>query len=291
MNVRDKTLAKSNAALSSNAASPQPLYIQIKEVLKKQILEGQYQPHERLPSENKLMQEFQVSRITVRQALRDLTAEGLIFSSQGKGTFVNKPKAVQDVHRLEGFGEAMTAKGYDTAARLISIKTIPGPRAVTEALKLKNKSPVVEVKRVRLLNGEPISIDTSYFPESIGQHLYDRDLTGDIFPMLEQQLGTPLGSADIRLEARIAESDIAELLAIEVGNPVMWVQRLTLNTAGHPVDFEYLSIRGDAYQYHFTVERHRDALLPSGPSSPGDDAKPLAQNQHQHSEEVNDEST
>ena len=75
----------------------QPLYVHIKETLKKQILGGEYAPHERMPSESDLMKKFSVSRITVRQALRDLHAEGLIFSSQGKGTFASKPKAMQDV--------------------------------------------------------------------------------------------------------------------------------------------------------------------------------------------------
>jgi len=235
--------------------SPQPLYVQIKEVLKKRIFDDVYLTHERLPSENQLMQEFSVSRITVRQALRELTAEGLVFSSQGKGTFVSKPKAVQDVHRLEGFGEAMAAKGYDTSARVISIDRLKPSREVQDALALKTTEEVVEVRRVRYLNREPVSVDTSYFPLFIGEKLYSRDLTGDIFPMLENQLSIPLGSADIRLEARSAEADIAALLSIDVGSPLMWVQRLTYDRNSQPIDFEYLAFRGDAYQYRFKVER------------------------------------
>jgi GntR family transcriptional regulator len=243
------------ASRTSNAASPQPLYIQIKEALKKNILEGIFAPHDRLPSENQLMRDFSVSRITVRQALRDLTTEGLVFSSQGKGTFVSKPKAVQDVHRLEGFGEAMASKGYDTSARLISISQLHPSREVKEALALKTDEDVVEIKRVRYLNREPVSVDTSFFPHWIGEKLFSRDLTGDIFPMLENQFSIPLGSADIRLEARSAEPEIAELLLIETASPVMWVQRLTYDRNGRPIDFEYLAFRGDSYQYRFKVER------------------------------------
>ena len=239
-------------------ASPQPLYIKIKEALKKSILNGVYKAHERLPSEKTLMEEFGVSRITVRQALRDLTSEGLIFSSQGKGTFVSKLKAVQDVHHLEGFGEAMSAKGYDTNARVISIRFTTPTREVTESLGLKAKSEVVEVRRIRYLNREPISVDTSYFPVEIGEHLFSKDLSGDIFPMLENQLGTPLGSADIRLEARAADEEIAELLHVEAGSPIMWVQRLTMDQTDRPIDFEYLAIRGDSYQYHFKLERNQE---------------------------------
>ncbi len=88
--------------------SHQPLYLQIKEALKKQILAGEYAPYQRMPSESELMNSFGVSRITVRQALRDLHSEGLIFTSQGKGTFASKPKAMQDVQHLEGLRNLCT---------------------------------------------------------------------------------------------------------------------------------------------------------------------------------------
>lgn len=244
-------------ATRNQSTSPQPLYVQIKESLKRQILDGEYGPHERLPSENALMNTFGVSRITVRQALRDLLAEGLVFSAQGKGTFVSKPKAVQDIHRLEGFNEAMASKGYETSARLISLRETRPPRDVQEALKLPRGADVIEVKRVRYLNREPVSVDTSFFPLAVGRRLFGRDLSGDIFPMLENQLGIPLGAADIRLEARPAEEAVAALLHIEPGNPIMWVTRLTHSETGEPIDFEYLAFRGDAYQYHFKIERQQ----------------------------------
>lgn len=239
----------------STSTSPQPLYVQLKEVLKQRILDGEYVPHQRLPSESELMQTFGVSRITVRQALRDLHNEGLVFSTQGKGSFVSKPKAVQDVHRLEGFGEAMTRKGYDTSSRLVGIQERRPHREVKEALQLQPGENVVEVKRVRYLNRKPVSVDLSYFPTAIGRRLFGRDLTGDIFPLLEEQLGVPLGSAEILLEARPADQETAHLLEMETGEPVMRVQRLSYDTAGVPIDFEYLSFRGDAYQYHFRIDR------------------------------------
>ena len=238
-----------------SATSPQPLYVQIKEALRRRILEGVYAPHERLPSENELMTAFGVSRITVRQALRDLHSEGLVFSAQGKGTFVSKPKAVQDVQRLQGFEEAMASKGYETAARLISIQQKRPTKAVRTALRLESGDDVVEAKRVRYLNREPVSVDLSHFPVDVGTRLFSRDLTGDIFPMLENELGTRLGAADIKLEAALADDEVQRLLHMKAGEPILRVERLTYGADGRPVDFEYLSFRGDAYQYHFRIER------------------------------------
>lgn len=235
--------------------SPQPLYVQIKDTLRQKILEGVYATHERLPSENTLMRNFGVSRITIRQALRDLHNEGLVFTVQGKGTFVSKPKAVQDVHRLQGFGEAMSMQGYEVTAHLLSMQERRPPKAVVAALQVERGENVVEVKRVRYLNRDPVSIDTSYFPLDVGRPLFSRDLSGDIFPMLENELGVHLGKADIGIDAALADDEAQRNLNLKSGEPVLRVERLTYDGEGRPIDFEYLCIRGDAFKYQFRVER------------------------------------
>ena len=149
-------MTQENASFSPlNAVSSQPLYLQIKTALAQRIQDGDYQPHERLPSESELMKVFGVSRITVRQALRDLHGEGLVFSVQGKGTFVSKPKAVQNVQRLQGFGEAMVPQGYEASTRVIGVQELRPPQEVADALGRRQSDTVVELKRVRYLNREP----------------------------------------------------------------------------------------------------------------------------------------
>lgn len=243
------------AAFLHGAASAQPMYLQIKETLKLRILNGDYAAHERLPSESELMKHFGVSRITVRQALRDLHSDGLVFSVQGKGTFVSKPKAIQDVQRLQGFGEAMTSQGYETSTRVLTIKERRPSKAVAEAFAAKKSEKVVEVVRIRYLNREPISVDHSYFPIEIGQKLFARDLATDIFPMLENELNQPLDYANLYIEATIADEEQAQQLNIEQGAPVLKITRLVFTRDGRPIDFEYLFYRGDAYQYHLRVNR------------------------------------
>ena len=226
-----------NATQRMAEHSPLPLYVQIRDRLRCQILDGTYQVHERLPSENEMMGVFHVSRITIRQALRDLHNEGLVFSSQGKGTFVSKPKAVQNVQRLEGFGEAMAAQGYEASARVLGIQQLKAPKAVAASLDLRPGEEAIEVKRVRYLNRSPVCVENSYFPTDIGQRMFSLDLSGDIFPMLENLFGIVLGSADISLDA------------------ILRVERLTHNRDGRPIDFEYLRYHGDAFKYQFRVDR------------------------------------
>ncbi|GGY59538.1 GntR family transcriptional regulator [Marinobacter zhanjiangensis] len=244
-----------NATQLMAGHSPLPLYVQIRDSLRRQILEGQYQFHERLPSENAMMKTFGVSRITIRQALRDLHNEGLVFSAQGKGTFVSKPKAVQNVQRLEGFGEAMAAQGYEASARVLSIQQMKAPKAVVAALDLHAGDDVVEVKRVRYLNREPVCIENSYFPLDVGRQMFALDLSGDIFPMLENLFGLPLGGADIGLDAILADDETREYLNLRAGEAILRVERLTHNRDGRPIDFEYLCYRGDSFKYQFRIDR------------------------------------
>jgi GntR family transcriptional regulator len=150
----------------------------------------------------------------------------------------------------------MTPMGYETAAKLLSIREVKPIKDVQKNLNITGKDGVIEVVRVRYLNREAISVDTSYFPMAIGQKLFARDLSGDIFPLLENELGIPLGCADINLEARSADGDTASLLAMDAGDPIMWVQRLVHDVDKNPVDYEYLAFRGDAYKYRFRINRN-----------------------------------
>lgn len=239
------------------AMSPLPLYSQIKDVLRERILDGTYPAHSKLPSESALMATFEVSRITVRQALRDLQKEGLTFSIQGKGTFVTKPKAVQELTRLQGFGEAMARKGYETYSKLTGAREVGADRDVARALGLSRGEAVVEIERVRHLNRSPVSLDVSYFPADVGRRLLQEDLAArDIFDILENDYAFRLQAADLTIDATVADRRLAGHLGVAEGSPILRIERLTYVDGSRPLDFEYLYYTGDAYQYRLRVERN-----------------------------------
>ncbi len=236
--------------------SPVPLYTQIREVLRARILDGTYQPHQQMPSEGDMISLFSVSRITVRQALSDLQNEGLIFRIHGKGTFVSKPKAFQDLGRLQGFGEAMRQMGYETYSKVLSIKTVKAETQIAERLHLPKQAKVTEIKRLRFLNREPISLDVTYLPTSIGARLAKEDLaTRDIFVILENDYGMSLGHADLQIGSTLADDILAGQLRVEEGSPVLVIERTTHTVDGLPIDYEHLYYRGDAFQYKVRVDR------------------------------------
>ena len=240
--------------------SPQPLYVQIKEWLRASILDGTLAPHQQLPSESELTTRFGVSRITVRQAIGDLQKEGLVFRIHGKGTFVSKPKAFQQLVRLQGFDEAMRSLGYETYSKFLGAATVPASAEIARALQVKPGERVGEIRRIRYLNRAPISLDVSYFPGDIAARLASEDLAArDIFAILENDYGIALGHADLCVEASLADESLAPQLDIEEGAPMMRITRLTWTADGRPIDFEHLHYRGDAFQYRLRVERAQAA--------------------------------
>ena len=240
--------------------SPIPLYTQIKESLRERILDGTYKAHDQLPSESEMSSLFKVSRITVRQALNDLQKEGLIFKIPGKGTFVAKAKAFQQLMQLEGLAEAMNRMGYEIYNQVISHKLVPASAAVAERLQVEAGSTVAEIKRIRHLNREPLSLEVTYLAERIGERLRKADLaTRDIFLVMENDYGIALGRADLQIDATLADEALAQALHVGEGSPVLRMERLTHTAAGAPLDFEYLYFRGDAFQYRLQVERHHTA--------------------------------
>lgn len=236
--------------------SPQPLYAQIKEALRARILDGTYGPHSQMPSEHELCARFGVSRITVRQALGDLQNEGLVFRLHGKGTFVSKPKAFQNVTSLQGFAEAMSSMGYEIANQLRSFRSVKADRHLASRLRVREGAPLVEIHRVRLLNREPISLELTWVDEAIGKRLANADLaTRDIFSILENDCAIALGHADVAIDAILAADDIVQALRVEPGSAVLRVERLTHDAEGRPIDYEYLYFRGDAFQYRLRIDR------------------------------------
>jgi GntR family transcriptional regulator len=234
-----------------------PLHARIKETLRARILDGTYPSMSQMPSERDVGDEFGASRITVRHALADLQREGLIFTRQGKGTFVSRPRARQDVNSLMGFAESMAPLGYEVINELLGLDFIEADGTVSERLRLKPRTRVARIRRLRLLDQRPVSLELTYVPEWLGSKLARADLiTRDIFLIIESDCSTRLGHAELTIDAMLADPSLAAALRIEPDAPVMRIERLTHDLDGRPIDFEYLYFRADAFQYRLVINRH-----------------------------------
>ena len=235
-----------------------PLYERIRDALRQAILGGLLQPGDRVPSESELRTRYAASRITVRQALSGLQQEGLIYTLQGKGSFVSRPKAFQHISALEGFAEHMGQRGYAVHNRLLALRDVLPDADVAAHLGVPEGAQVTEIIRVRFLNRDPVSFEQTWVPTFVGHQLAQADLHArDIFLILENDCGIALGHADLALDAVAAQGAVAAALQIPDGSPVLRVERLTHDTAGKPVDYEFLYFKGDAFQYRLRIDRHR----------------------------------
>jgi GntR family transcriptional regulator len=231
-------------------ADDAPLYSRVESVLAGEITGGFLKVGEQLPTEDSLIERFEVSRITVRRAIQNLVSRGLVEIRRGKGTFVVTPKITQDLTELSGFVEDMHALGRKPMARVIGKEIVTADAAVAAHLALTKGERVVRIHRVRLADGVPLSFDETYLPLEIGEKIITNNLKVEpIFSLLERKYGIPLIEADYKLEAIAATAEVAAALKVKQNSPIFRIERTSYSTGGRPVDYEKLFYRGDLVSF------------------------------------------
>jgi GntR family transcriptional regulator len=217
-------------------AGPVPLYHQLKLLLQQDIAQGVYKPGGRLPSEPELIRKFGVSRITVRQALDELEAEGQVVRRHGKGTYVAEPQIEQELLRLTDFVEDMQQAGLCPSSRVLAFVHEPARPSIARALKIVSGSEVVRVDRLRLAEGLPIAYDTTWLPLRFGDLLIGMDLTQEtIYRILEQRYDIPVISGAFDITAATATPQQAEQLEVAAGAALLVIRRISYTTGDVPV--------------------------------------------------------
>ncbi|HEX4368385.1 MAG TPA: GntR family transcriptional regulator [Rhodopila sp.] len=235
-----------------------PLYAQVEGALAAGIETGQLRPGTQLPPEDSLIAHFAVSRTTIRAAVQNLARRGLVEIRRGRGTFVASPKLTQELSGLTGFVEDMQALGKQATARLIDQQVMPAAQTVAEHLHLEKGVPIVRIRRVRLADGTPMSLDETFLPHDVGIKVMANDLEVEpIFTILEQKYDLPLTEADYRLEAIAANTDVAAALNVPLGSPIFLVERTSYCAGRRPIDYERLHYRGDQISFVTRLARRR----------------------------------
>ncbi|UCH76116.1 MAG: GntR family transcriptional regulator [Rhodospirillales bacterium] len=214
-----------------------PLYAQVKTLLLQHLIAGEWRPGELLPSEFQLADRFGVSQGTVRKALDALAADNIVVRRQGRGTFV----AEHDDHRaLFHFFHLV---GHDGArrlpeSRLISVRKGLATRIEAEYLGIGHGAPVIRIRRVRSLDGQPAIAETITVPQLLFPDLADiRDVPNTLYDLYERRYGVTIARAVERLSAVAAEARDARLLAVPAGTPLLEIDRIALALDGKPVEW------------------------------------------------------
>lgn len=231
--------------------SEAPLYYQLYSILKERIIDGVYAVGSILPSESDMIQEFGVSRITIRRALSDLENDGYIEKRKGKGSIVLRMRLERPLTVFNSFSGDALARGDRPSSIVLSLERVPAGVHVAERLGIPASSDVYALIRLRLLNGRIVALHKSYIRTDLGLEVSPEDFGEDtsLYSFLEER-GVVLGSADETVEARLASSELRRYLFIdEQSCAVVYKERVTYDSRMMPVEFSENSYRGDQYKY------------------------------------------
>jgi GntR family transcriptional regulator len=186
-----------------------------------------------------------VSRNTIREALTTLKNEGLIARGPKVGTHVAQRKYDHGLDTLLGLKETFKSYG-EVRNEVRAAMAVSAPPTVAQRLRLEPGQHVVFIERLRYLGGLPLSLDLTYLEPEIGARVLTHSLeSNDIFALIEQLTGRPLGAASLALEAIPADAHSAVALQVPDGAPLLMLERLTSLDDDTPVDLEYIRMRGD----------------------------------------------
>lgn len=247
-----------------DANNPIPKYLQISAWLRESILVGRYKTGEKLPSEIELAQMCGVNRNTLRQAIGELTAEGMLKKAKGLGTFVTAVEPVALKHklnRISSFSHELHQAGIRENTRLLERGLEIPPGHVVRSLALTPGSPVIAIRRLRTGDDLPLIYEETYLPVDLFDGILDMDLTGSMYEIFTKVFHVALTRCEQTIRAVNLNGKVAGLLGLKANSASLYMESVTYNDRNMPVEVLCCYFRGDKYafevelgQYHLTQE-------------------------------------
>ena len=256
------TEAARMAAVRIDKKSPVPYYAQLRAILERSMAEGRLAVGDQLPSEAQLCAHYGISRTVVRQALNELTNEGLILRYKGKGSFVAPAKVDEHLAQsLTGLAEEVRGRGEHLTNDILAFERRQPSSHIARILGLSPGDAVVHLKRLRSIDGEPWNVTETYLPHDVCAPLLDLDMRHrSLYATLEQDLGLALAYGRRTIEAAAAGEEHAALLGVRPGSPMLLLKSVAHLRDGRPIEYFLAWHRGDRSRF--------DVLLGAVPAMP-----------------------
>lgn len=243
------------SAASVDRSSPLPLYVQIKRRLMQMITSWE-RPEDRFHTDEDLCALFGVSRMTVRQAVQSLVDEGYLTRARGVGTFVSRRQVDERFTPDMDFIGQWAGSGRPLVLQLRDQKRVPCPPEYLAALHLSSGAPILYLERLRFSTGVPISLDFRYILPEFGDCFTTQDV--ERFSLLDiLRRRVELDRGEMRIEAKSADPETAEVLQILPGDPVLGRYCVYYDTGNRPVMAGYSICRSDQARYVVTMQLSR----------------------------------
>lgn len=251
--------------------APLPLYYQVELRLRQAIESGEYKPGERLPRERDLQEQFAVSRVTIRSALRRLEEEGLISTQRGRGTFITAQAAdatriERHTARLHSFEDDLIIQAGPPRIDLLAFELCFAPPRINRLLEISPGTEVTRIRRLGWVGDEPLWLESRYLVPALQGVFNEEDALNPSFTKrLEAELGTIADQSRLRITAASATADQAKELQIRSGDPVL-INEFVVMQANRPLEASRAIFRADRYAFTVDVlnrDEDNDSLLSS----------------------------
>lgn len=227
-----------------------PLYYQVKEDILHKINQGVYKVEDPIPTENELQSIYQVSRITIRRAIQELVQEGYLTTQQGKGTFVSKPKATQELNLITNWAETIAKLGMHPKTKRTDMTEEPASVSIAKMLNIEPGDRVFKIERLRYVDGEALCLMVNYLIPELVPDLLEKGLIEEsLYQTLEQRYNLVLTKAVEIVEACSADAREARLLKINKDAPLLRVKRITYDDEDRVIEVVIAVSRADRYSY------------------------------------------
>ncbi len=236
---------------------PIPLYYQLERVLRKRILNGKLTPDNQFPTERQLCEEFEVSRITVRQTLMILENEGLIRREQGRGTFVTPPSTPAGVpFELYGYLDDVFYIGAQTRLEIHSKKRIRADAEIARDMGLEPGEAVFELEGVRHFGNQHMAFFQAIVPKRIGEKISIKELPNPYLISLVERISLEMvKKAHQTISAAAATKKLASVMRLEPGHPLLVIKRIYFSKKGEVLERAVTHFPGGLYQAVGRLER------------------------------------
>ncbi|MDY0977266.1 GntR family transcriptional regulator [Massilia sp. CFBP9012] len=233
-----------------------PLYRQLAARLQQELESGRHAPNAPLPAERELAASFSVSRDTVRKAIRLLEEQGVVYSDHGRGTFA-APESVRQMSRfLDSFTDDAIKRGGVPGQRILGLEPVEADMALASLLQIEAGTPLLRLRRLRLLNGSAVGLQDSFLhlPEGATIRRQQLEAKGSLYRLLAEDLGVRPSESLESLSAVAARPEESELLGVAPGSPLLACERITLSDRRQPI--EYCEMRYvPSYRYKTRINK------------------------------------
>lgn len=226
-----------------------PLYYQLMEIIIGEIESGKLREHDQLLSERELCEKYEISRATVRQAIQELEKEGYLYKKHGKGTFVSPKKVKQDLVRFYSFTEEMKKLGITPSSKVIDFVILESDIQIAKKMNLSEGEKVYKFIRLRMGDGQPMMLETTYLPYQRFPGITQADLEQKpLYDILSERFNVVFTKAEESFQPVNTRKNEAKLLDYGEHLASMMIERITYDKLGI-IEYTKGIARGDRFKY------------------------------------------